>query len=369
MIPLYKTFIPPEAIEGVAQVLRSGAVAEGNAVRAFEVALQGYLGNRHVVALHNASFGVMLGLYAAGVRPGDEVLASPMACLATNMPILHLFAKPVWCDIDPFTGNIDLDELPRRISPRTKAILYAHWGGYVADVHHINGFAREHGLKVVEDASEALGATIEGHKIGQTGSDYVVFSFSAVKHLTTGEGGALAASTRDAVELLRRLKRYGICESTFRDEISEINPSSDVDMPGYNLVMSDYEAALGTAQFAHLDRNLAARRLNGRFFAEVLNGHPELVPLGVLPRSQPAYWIYSLLANDARAWIERLRQRGIGASRVHLRNDVYSCFGKPEYELPGVTEFMRRQFSIPCGWWLSVSDRGAISDALNGWRS
>jgi dTDP-4-amino-4,6-dideoxygalactose transaminase len=198
MIPLYRVHMPLEAAGAMADVLASSQLADGEVGRCFEAALQKYIGNPRLITAADESSAIVLALYLAGVRPGDEVLASPMACLAVNMPVLNLFARVVWCDIDPRTGNLDPAEIGRRATPRTKAVLYSHWAGDVAEIDAINEAARRQGLRVVEDAGEALGAEYRGRKVGNTGSDFVVFSFYANRHLTTGEGAAIAFAEAQA---------------------------------------------------------------------------------------------------------------------------------------------------------------------------
>src|SRR5262245_15727244 len=272
MIPLYRTHMAPGAGEAVAKVLTSGYLAEGEVVRRFEVGLSSYLGNPHLITAGDASSAIVLSLYLAGVRPGDEVLASPMACLATNMPALNLFARIVWCDIDPWTGNLDAAEIEKRATPRTKAVLYSHWVGDVAEIDAINEAARRRELRVVEDASEALGAEYRGRKVGNTSSDFVVFSFYGKRHLTKGEGAVVTFADPAQWEKARWLKRLGVHQPTFRDELGEISPSSDIPEAGYSTYLNNVAAAIGLAQMPHLEGIVRRHRENGRFYDDALKG-------------------------------------------------------------------------------------------------
>ncbi|HXG08249.1 MAG TPA: aminotransferase class V-fold PLP-dependent enzyme [Gemmataceae bacterium] len=368
MIPLYKVHMPAAAAGAVAEVLASGQLAAGEVVRRFETALGEYLSNLNLITCADEASALVLALYLAGVRPGDEVLASPMACLAVNMPVLNLFARVVWCDIDPRTGNLAASEIDRRATPRTKAVLYAHWAGDVADIDAINAAARRRGLKVVEDAGEALGAEYGGRRVGATGSDYVVFSFYAIRHLTTGEGAAITFADPAECERARWLKRFGIHVPTFRDSMGEINPASDIPIAGFNTYLTNIAAAIGLSQMPHLEEVVRRHRENGLAYDRALQDVPGVGRLKRLPQARSAYWVYTLLADRPDDLLRALRDRGVYASRVHLRNDGYSCFGTGPVDYPGLEAFSSRYLCIPCGWWVGPEDREYIVDCIRrGW--
>jgi dTDP-4-amino-4,6-dideoxygalactose transaminase len=368
VIPLYKVHMPDTIMESLKDVLFCGYLADGEYSRRFEDALRAYLGNANVTTHDNVSTALMLALYAAGVRPDDEVIASPVACLATNQPILNLFARVVWADVDPLTGMLDPAHLASRITERAKAIVYPHWAGDVADIDGIGAVARTHGLKVIEDAGEALGAEYRGRKVGATGSDFTVFAFHAIRHITTGEGAAITYADPDVAQQARSLKRYGIHQPTFRDEWDEISPTSDVPLAGYNSYLTNIAGAIGLEQMKSLASNVARHRSNGEYYERALAGVPGITVLRRLPHARSAFWVYTLLAERRDDLLRALRGRGVYASKVHLRNDVYSCFGKPTDPLPGVDEFAARYLCIPCGWWVSEEDRASVVAAIRqGW--
>ncbi len=234
MIPIHKAYIPDSAVDALSEVVRTGYLADGEYVRRFEDALRGYLGNPSVVTAAEVQSAITLCLYLAGVRPGDEVIASPVACVVTNQAVLNLFARVVWCDVDPLTGNIDPTKIAELVTEKTKAVVYPHWGGDVAEIDAINEVARAHGLSVIEDAEEALGAEYKGHKVGNTGTDFTVFSFHAIRQITTGEGAAITFRNRGIGERANWMKRQGIYRPAFRDELGEIDPTYDIPVAGYN---------------------------------------------------------------------------------------------------------------------------------------
>jgi dTDP-4-amino-4,6-dideoxygalactose transaminase len=360
--------MPPTAGDAVAPVLKSGYVADGAQVQQFEDHLRAFTGNVNVAAMSDLSGAVTLALYMAGVRPGDEVITPPMNCTATTMPIANLFARPVWCDVDPLTGMPDPQRIPELITSKTRAILFYHWSGDVADIDAITAIAREHGLKTVDDASDGLGAEYKGKRLGNNGTDFTVYSFQAVKHITCGEGAALLFRSAEDADQARWLKRYGIHRPSFRLPNGDLNEKSDIPVAGYNFYMTNISATIGVEQFPHVDALLARYRENGCFYEQHLRNIPGVTLLRRDAASVSAYWTYSLLAERRSDLVQALKSAGIGSQRLHIRNDVYSCFGADRRGLPGVDYFDQRTISIPCGWWVTDEDRTTIVDAIRkGW--
>ncbi len=364
MIPLFKPHILPRMGPIVAEVLSSGQIAGGFNVDKLEDLLRAYLGNPWVTTTSDVSSSLILCLFQAGVRPGDDVLMSPLVCLSTSSPVKNLFADIRWCDVDPLTGNIDSAEIAKRMTPQAKAIVVYHWAGNPADLAEIHAAARDHGLAVIEDAGEALGAEYHGKKIGATGSDFTVFSFYPNRHLTTIEGGAIACAHEDDYDQVRRLKRYGIHRASFRDEDGEIDPASDIPVAGWNSYMNHVAATVGVVQMEHLPRIVARHRENGLFYDRALADDPGVTVLRKPADSSSAYWVYTFLAGERDRLLEALRRNGVQASKVHLRNDLYTAFGSGPEDLPGVKEFSDHCLSVPCGWWVTDEERSRISDII-----
>lgn len=364
MIPLYKPHVPKGLGSRIEEVLSSGQIAGGPDVSRFEELLRDYLGNPWVTTTSDISTALTLSLFMSGVGPGDDVLMSPLVCLSTSCPVRNLFANVRWCDVDPMTGNIDPKCIEKRITPRTKAIVVYHWVGNPAELDSIHAIARSHNIRVIEDAGEALGAEYHGKKIGATGSDFTVFSFYPNRHLTTIEGGAIACAREDDYEKLRWLKRYGIHQPSFRDQDGEINQASDITLAGWNSYMNNVAAIVGIAQMDHLEEAIARHQQNGAYYDEVLANISGVSLLNRPFTSRSSYWVYTFLAENRDALLKHLRKKGISASKVHLRNDVYTCFGTAGENLSGVDVFSARSLSIPCGWWVSVADKERIIHAI-----
>ena len=363
-IPLYSVHMPPQIAGILSGVLDSGQIAGGPCVEKFESLLRRYLDHPFVTTTSDISTSLTLCLFLAGVQPGVDVLMSPMVCLATSCPVRNLFANIRWCDVDPLTGNLDPSDVERKITSRTKAIVVYHWTGNPADLNAIHTLARSHDLVVIEDAGEALGAEYDGKKIGATGSDYTVFSFYPNRQLTTIEGGAITCAREEDYEKIRWLKRYGIHQPSFRDDDGEINPGSDIPAAGWNSYMNHVAATIGVAQIEHLPSIVARHQENGFYYDERLSAVPGITILKRPPNSLSAYWVYTFLAEKRDLLLRKLRRLGVQASRAHLRNDLYTCFGAGGEELPGVDYFSSHCLSIPSGWWVSEEDRIRVADII-----
>lgn len=367
-VALHHVSMPADAAAGIERVLHSGYIADGQVVREFEAALGRFLDAPHVVSLGDYSSAIAVALWQAGVRPGDDVLACPEACLGTNMPILTLGARPVWCDVDPACGSIDPEDAAGRMTPRTRAVLFAHWGGDVAPAAALDALARRHGIWSVEDASEALGAELDGRRVGAGSADATVFSFGPVRHVTCGEGAALSLRDPEQARRAARLKRYGIDQATFRDALGEIDPASDIPEPGPNSYLNNIGAALGLRGLAGFEERLARHRANAEYYDAALRGVAGVQLVRRRPDARGAAWVYTLLADRRDDLLRMLKDAGVQASRLHLRNDCYSAFGTGVAELPGVAQFSARRLCLPCGWWVGDADRGRVVELIRaGW--
>lgn len=363
-IPLFRTPDLRGALPRLADVLASGQLAGGDTVAAFERALGAYLGNPHVLAVADRSAALTLALRAAGIAPGDDVLLSPLVCLATSMPVLALNARPVWCDVDPATGMPTADMLAAALTARTRAIVVYHWGGDIAPLAELQAFAAGHGLALIEDAAAALGGAYRGRVIGNTGSDYTVLSFYAVNPLALGEGGALVCRRAGDLERIRWQRRYGIHLPSFRLQGGDLNPASDIPVGGYNFGLTSLAAALGLAQFDAFPARIARHQENARWLDAALAGLGGVTRLSRAADVQSGCWTYGVRAARRDALVAALHARGIGAQRLHLRNDHYSCFARAPRALPGVDCFDAENLAIPCGWWVDDAARERIVDCV-----
>jgi dTDP-4-amino-4,6-dideoxygalactose transaminase len=260
-LPFTRPAIDEESIAAVAEVFRSGQLASGPKVQAFESALAAYVGgNRLMRVMTSATAGLEMALEVAGIGPGDEVIVPAMSFAASANVIARLRAKPVFVDIDLYTRNIDFNRVPAAITAKTRAIMPVHFAGLPVDMDALYALAKEHGLRVVEDAAHAIGTRFAGKPIGSFG-DLVVFSFHPNKNMTTIEGGAISTDDRAAADLIEQYRFHGIK----RNAAGEV----DVMFPGAKSNLTDVAAQIGIGQLRRLD-GFNARRLHlaGRYFEE-----------------------------------------------------------------------------------------------------
>jgi perosamine synthetase len=366
-IPLFKVYTADTAHAALKPVLESGRLATGPQVANFESRLAAWLGAPRVVGLSDASGGLTMAMYLAGVRPGDEVIVSPLTCAATVMPIANLFARPVWCEVDPLTGMIDPAAIAGLISEKTRALILYHWSGNVADIGKIAAITKRHAITLIQDASEAFGAEYRNRRMGSE-ADFTIYSFYATKHINCGEGAALLATDPAALESALCLRRLGIDYRSFRLANGDLNPDFDVPYAGFNLAMNEIAATLGLEGLRHADEIVARHQENGRYYESALREVPGVRLLRQVEGTVSGYWVYSLLADRRDDLVRKLAAQGIGVQRLHLRIDGYACFGGVRRNLPGVAEFDACNLCIPCGWWVGAAERERIVECIRtGW--
>lgn len=259
-LPFSKPTIDETTISAVGDVLRSGWITSGPKVQAFEKQLSEYFGRRPVRTFNSGTCTMKIALRIAGVGAGDEVITTPISWVATANVILAVGAKVVFVDIDPVTRNLDLNQVAAAITPRTKAIIPVYLAGLPVDLTRLYAIAKQHQLRVIEDAAQALGSSWQGQRIGAVG-DFVSFSFQANKNITTSEGGCLVLPTAEEAVLAEKYRLQGVTRSGM-DGI-------DVDVLGGKFNMTDIAATIGLGQFQQIDAITAHRRTLARhYFAQ-----------------------------------------------------------------------------------------------------
>lgn len=359
-VPLFKVFMPPEAAEMMADTLKSGFLAEGVKVGEFAKKIAQFIGNPRVVPVSSCTMALTVAFKLSGVGPGAEVISTPLTCIAGNEPISMLGGRPIWADVDRSTGMVTAENIEPLITSQTKAIYILHKEGAPAEVESIYALAKDHGLRVIEDAAHAFGAKRRTQRIGAVG-DFVCFSFQAIKHVTTGDGGALLCSNEKDYQLAKKAKWFGIDRDARegRDVWHE-----DIPDWGFKGNMNDIAGTLGLAQIKHIDWILEKFHQNGRRYDALLKDVPGIQILSRDPLDYQTYWGYTVLVENRNAVIDRLNEAGIDAAQIHVRNDHYSMFASGRRELPNTDWFDARELSIPCGWWVKEDDQARIIEIL-----
>lgn len=350
MIPLYKPYMPdylPE-IEGI---IKSGKLSYGEWGRSFEKALGDYLDNHYILTVNSFNSAMLVAITTMGLKPGDEVIASPMSCLASNQPFATQNIKVVWADIDPETGTLCPDSVISKITSKTKAIFHNHFCGYVGYIEEINKIGKENGIFVVDDAIEAFGSKYKNCFIGNTETPITVFSFQTVRLPNTIDGGAIAFKDKALYEKAILVRDYGITRENFRDNMGEISPDCDIKTPGFGALMNEVSSYIGYEQMKDLNNLFSLQKKNANEWEQyLLEANISGKSLQKISNASPNYWVYGILADDKEKTIKKFRDMGFYASGVHLSNNKYSVFGKTEH-LPGVSAFDNSFVAIPSGWW------------------
>lgn len=335
-------------------ILHSGALTYGKWGKLFEQKLGEYIGEPRIAAVNSYNSAMLVALAVIGTKPGDEVIASPMSCLASNQPFATQSLKVVWADIDPKTGTLCPESVKSRITSKTKAIFHNHFCGYPGYIDEINKIGKEKGIIVVDDAIEAFGSEYKGKRIGNTGTDITIFSFQTVRLPNTIEGGAIAFNSDDFYKKANLIRDYGIDRSQFRDDSGEISPSCDISLPGYGATLSDINSYIGVLQLQEIEELIQIQRKNAEAWEHIIQSKTKNCEfVNSKSDKKPNYWVFGLLSPDKIGLIERFRAAGYYGSGVHLPNNYYSVFGSHEI-LPGVDEFYSKFLAIPCGWWVTV---------------
>lgn len=363
---MFSTFVHPGAPQRVAAVLATTFLSEGQLVKEFETRLSRELGMLHPAALNSGTSALHLAMEVAGIGPGDEVILSAQTFIATALAVVQVGAKPVFADIQYETGNIDPEDIEHRITARTKAIIAVHWGGYPCDMAEIQAIAQRYQLVVVEDAAHSPGATYQGQAIGAI-SDYTCFSFQAIKHLTTGDGGALCARDPEKAREVFRRRWFGIDRAT--SPVNELGEREyDLTDIGYKYHLSDYAAALGLANLEGFAERMAERRARVQQYRDGLRYVPGLTHFAHQSDRESAHWLFGFHVEDRLAFIRALRARGIVASVVHDGIDHNTLFGGKRADLVQQRRFDATQIHVPLHDALTAEQVAYITDTITrGW--
>jgi perosamine synthetase len=362
----FYTHISSGAKESVNRNLDTTFISAGKIAEQFEKELEKKLKLKNVVTVNSGTSALHLGLDIAGIKEGDEVIIPAQTFIATGLSVLMQRAVPVFADIQTDTGNIDPKSIEAKITSKTKAIIPVHWGGYPCDLDEINSIAKNFNLKVIEDAAHALGASYKGKPIG-TLSDFTAFSFQAIKHLTTGDGGALCCDKAEDYQTAKHKRWFGIDRENSKPSILG-ERDYDVSELGYKYHLNDYAAALGLANLNDLPEILNRHRIIANIYTKELSNIPGVTLLKYNPDRQSSYWIFTILVERREDFIRKLSSFGIPSSVVHLRIDKNSIFGGVRKELINQGKFNELQVSLPVHSGLTDDDINFIIETIkNGW--
>jgi perosamine synthetase len=373
LLPYGRQSISEEDIQAVTDVLRSDWLTTGPKVAEFEEAFAAWVGAKHAVSFSSGTAALHGAAFAAGLKPGDESITTPMTFAATANCVLYQGATPIFADVSPDTLNLDPEQFVSRITPRTKAVLPVDYAGHPADLDAIQNAAAPHGLIVIEDASHALGAEYRGRRAGSIAA-MTVFSFHPVKHLATGEGGMVTTDRADFAETLRRFRNHGI-SSDARQRQSEGQWHYEMVLLGFNYRLTDIACALGLSQLKKLEQNLARRRAIAARYGVAFSDVEEVTLPAVRAEVNPAWHLYPIRLNleklnaDRSQIFRALRAENIGVNvhyiPVHLHPYYRDHFGHRAGEFPIAEDAYNRLISLPMFHGMSDQDVNDVIAAVD----
>lgn len=365
-IVMFSPYLSKNAIPYVEEIMKSRWIGQGQRVNDFENKFKSMFDVQFPVAVNNASSAIKIALDIIGVNPGDEIITTPQTCTWTNHPILEQYAKLVFADIRYETGNINPDDIEKRITKKTKAIIVAHWAGYPCDMDEIHEIAKKHNLPVIEDASDAIGAKYKNKAIG-TLSNFTCFSFQAIKQVTAGEGGILALSNKKNFESAVRRRWYGI-DRVNRKPTIEGYYDFDVTERGYGYHMTNINAAIGIANLEEYKKIKSRRKEIVKKYREAIQKIDGITLLESKNDRESANELFTMHVKNREKFCKMMASKGIETSIVHMRNDAYSVFGGLRKDLPSLGRFSKTNISIPLHNNLSDNDIDYIIKTIKeGW--
>ncbi|MGN0210732.1 MAG: DegT/DnrJ/EryC1/StrS family aminotransferase [Muribaculaceae bacterium] len=362
MIPLVKPYIPPrqELMPALERILYSGYIATGQSVDDFEHLFTDYIRNPNALSLHSGTDALHLAFILAGIKPGDEIISTPMTAEPTNTSIAMVGAKVVWGDVDPRNGLLDPNSVRQLITDKTKAIVFVDYAGMVCNIDAFRKISIETGIPIIEDAAHALGSSYNGKMTGSN-ADYTIFSLQAIKHMTTVDGGIIALKSPGQIDRARRLRWFGLDKRLSRLE-------NDITEVGYKYAMNNVNATIGIIQMNHIQQVIDKYKENGRFFDQQLANISGITLPYYYPKAESSYWLYTMKVERRDEFIRMMEAHGITASPLHHRSDTHSIFAYSRRELPAMEQWYKSFVHIPCGWWVTTEDREFIVDTIKkGW--
>ena len=353
-LPYGRQYIDGDDINDVIKVLRSNFITQGPKIDEFESKLADYCGSKFAVTFNSGTSALHGAYFALGLEKGQEMITSPNTFVSTSNAALYLGAKPVFSDVEIETGNIDVLKVENKINEKTKLVVPVHYSGNPVKLKELHEITEKHGLDMIEDAAHAIGANYGGKIIGSCQySSMAIFSFHPVKHITTGEGGAVLTNDEDYYERLMMFRSHGISKDHFSNK-SDGDWYYEMKYLGYNYRMTDIQAALGLSQLKKLKEFVKRRRKIARIYEETFVGNPYFQTINC-NNNESSYHLFSILLNDeyknkkSKIFI-KLKDEGLGV-QVHYipvyLHPYYKNLGYKPGSCPVAEDFYQREISIP----------------------
>ena len=355
--PYGRQWITKNDVQAVTDVLMSDYLTQGPVIDRFEKVLAKFVGAKYAVVLNSGTAALHAAYFASGLKQSDEFITSPITFAATANAGLYMGAKPVFADIEAETGNINISKIEKNITPKTKLIVPVHYAGFPVDLKPLRNLAQKHHLKIIEDACHALGARYEDENIGSCQySDMAVFSFHPVKHITTGEGGAVTTNNRDLYEKMLMFRTHGITKD--KNKLTVKNEGEwyhEMQFLGFNYRLTDFQAALGLSQLAKLKLFIKNRRKIASSYNQAFKINPFFDIIEEKKNAFSGYHLYSILLKKPFQHKKKgvfclMREKGLGV-QVHYipvyNHPYYQSLGYKKGLCPEAEGFYQSEISIP----------------------
>ena len=363
-VVLFYPHIPKNSLDSLKKTLSTRWIGQGPMVDKFEKKLSKDFANKlPVVSTGSGTDALHLAYLLANIKKNDEVITPVFTCTATNIPLLYIGAKIKFADLDTKTMNICVKSVKKLITKRTKAIICVHYGGLPCDLKELQELADKFKIPLIEDAAHALGAEYNNKKIGSI-SDFTIFSFQAIKHITTGDGGALCIKNKNFLEKAKRLRWFGIDREKKQLGIWE----NDIKEIGYKYQLSDLGATLGYESLLEFKKILKHRKNIYQIYLNELQKNQNITCVHEESKiKKHAAWFFTILTDKKDFLQKKLRFRGIETNQVHFRNDKYSIFKKfvKNSRFPNMDYIEDKYLVLPIHTKMSLNDAVSVAKEIN----
>tara|TARA_B100001121_G_scaffold244599_1_gene219356 strand:+ start:236 stop:1378 length:1143 start_codon:yes stop_codon:yes gene_type:complete len=361
---LFHPYISKNSFKNVKKVLSGRWIGQGPLVDKFELKFKSmFAKNNHCLATGSGTDSLHLSYILSGLKEGDEVIAPLFTCTATNIPFLYMGVKIKFADIDPQTMNISINSVKQLITKKTKAIICMHYGGLPCDLDELHKLTKKYKIPLIEDAAHALGATFKGKPIGSI-SDFTMFSFQAIKHITTADGGMLCIKNKKLINKAKRIRWFGID----REKKQRATWENDIFEVGYKYQMTDLGASVGLEGLKDFKKVLNHRRNIFNIYLDRLSKNKNILCVNKDDGKRThAAWLFTIISKKKDLIQRKLRERRIETNQVHFRNDKYSIFKKfvKGKKYPNMDYAENKYLAIPVHHKVSFSKAKYIADLIN----
>lgn len=353
--PYGRQWIDEKDVKEVVAAIRSDFITQGPKIKRFEDALCQYTGVKYAVAVSSGTAALHIACLAIGIKPGGEVITSSITFAASANCVLYCGGKPVFADIEKDTGNIDSEDIKKKITKKTKAIIPVHYAGHPCDMEKIRDVAKKNGLFTIEDAAHSLGAKYKNSNIGSSKySDMTILSFHPVKHITTGEGGAVLTNQKDFYEKLLMFRNHGITKNKYVNK-ADGGWYYEMQQLGYNYRITDIQSALGISQLKKLEKFVKIRRKIAEYYNEEFRDNPYFDTPAEKEYARSSYHLFPIklknkIIAEKKEVFRKLRNSGLGV-QVHYipvyLHPYYKSLGYKKGLCPKSEDFYNKAISIP----------------------